>query len=177
MVMIGFGSSASKATTGKRSIVGVGDMGISDDLSVTISTFALGSCVGVVAFDPIKKIGGILHVMLPDSSISEEKAKLQPFLFADSGMDKFRSELLAAGVNDDNLNVVLAGGASVMVDNDLFKIGEQNTSAVKSKIAEFGWNIVAEQLGGLTNRSLHFEMKRNQLLINLPDQKMEVDLS
>ena len=62
----------------QRVIIGVGDMAVSNNPQVTLSTYALGSCVGVVAYDPVARAGGILHLMLPDSTISPEKAVAQP---------------------------------------------------------------------------------------------------
>ena len=57
----------------QRIVVGVGDMAVSNNTNMTISTYALGSCVGIVAFDPFVNVGGILHIMLPDSTLSPEK--------------------------------------------------------------------------------------------------------
>ena len=161
----------------QRLIVGVGDMAVSDDSMTTFSTYALGSCVGVVAYDPLKKVGGMLHVMLPDSAISAEKALAQPTIFADTGVEHFLSVLNESGAENERLKIVLAGGASTMSTNDAFKIGEKNVAAVKQKLTEYGLTAIAEELGGYTNRSLHFDMQRGRLNISLPDEKMEVDLS
>ena len=73
----------------QRVVIGVGDMAVSNNTQVTLSTYALGSCIGVVAYDPVVKVGGILHMMLPDSSISPEKAVQQPAMFADTGLPLF----------------------------------------------------------------------------------------
>ena len=175
--MIGFGSSASEEHLTRRVIVGVGDMAVSDDSSTTFSAYALGSCVGVVAYDSEKKVGGILHVMLPDSAISQEKAMAQPSLFADTGVDRFLAELKDLGADPTQLRIVLAGGASTMSSSDAFKIGEKNVAAVRAKLAACGLTPIAEELGGFTNRSLHFDLNRGRLRVSLPDQDMEVDLS
>ena len=175
--MIGFGSSASEEHLTRRVIVGVGDMAVSDDSSTTFSAYALGSCVGVVAYDAERKIGGILHVMLPDSAIYQEKALVQPSIFADTGVDRFLAELRELGADTTQLRIVLAGGASTMSSNDAFKIGEKNVIAVRAKLEASGLSPVAEELGGFTNRSLHFDLNRGRLQVGLPDQNMEVDLS
>jgi chemotaxis protein CheD len=175
--MVGFGSSESKGILTNRVIVGVGDMATTDNRMTALSTYALGSCVGIVAFDPGNIVGGMLHVMLPDSRISVEKAQSQPFIFADTGMDCFLASLVELGAAPDRLKIVLAGGASAMSSSDAFKIGEKNIIAVKLKLTEFGLITVCEQLGGFTNRSLHFDLQKGRLLISLPDQNMEVDLS
>lgn len=175
--MVGFGTSASEEHLTQRLIVGVGDMAVSGDGVTTFSTYALGSCVGVVAFDPTNRVGGMLHVMLPDSAISAEKALVQPLIFADTGVEHFLKSLKELGAELEHLKIVLAGGASTMSSSDAFKIGEKNVAAVKQKLTEYRLTPIAEELGGYTNRSLHFEMQKGRLQISLPDQKMEVDLS
>lgn len=65
--------------------VGVGDMKISDDLTAVLVTHSLGSCIGLTVYDPVEKVGGLLHYMLPDSTKSS-KGKDRPFMFADTGI-------------------------------------------------------------------------------------------
>jgi len=69
------GSPTIAALFAQRVVVGVGDMGVSNNPQITLSTYALGSCVAVVAYDPVAKAGGLLHLMLPDSTISPAKAQ------------------------------------------------------------------------------------------------------
>ncbi|HRE80406.1 MAG TPA: chemotaxis protein CheD, partial [Opitutaceae bacterium] len=72
------GAPTVSALFAQRVVIGVGDLAVSNNPQVTLSTYALGSCVGVIAFDPITRAGGILHIMLPDSLISPEKSAKQP---------------------------------------------------------------------------------------------------
>src|SRR3954471_7007169 len=80
------GSPNIAALFAQRVVVGVGDMSVSNNPSITLSTYALGSCIGVAVYDPGVKVGGLLHLMLPDSSISPAKATAQPAMFADTGL-------------------------------------------------------------------------------------------
>ena len=68
------GAPTISALFSQRVVIGVGDMAVSNNDTVTLSTYALGSCVGIVAYDPNSHAGGILHIMLPDGSISPDKA-------------------------------------------------------------------------------------------------------
>ena len=68
-----------------KKIVGVGDLKISSNINDTIITHALGSCLGITAYDPIYKIGGMVHVMLPLSKADPEKAKAKPAMYVDTG--------------------------------------------------------------------------------------------
>ena len=156
--------------------MGVGDMAITDSRDVILSTFALGSCVGVVMLDSVNGIAGLLHIMLPSSAIAAEKSRNQPFLFADTGVEKFVSMLVSKGANIANLSCVVAGGASVMSSSDAFKIGEKNGVAVKAKLEELGISVQFSDLGGFSNRSLHLNLVDGSLLIALPNEKKEIQL-
>ncbi|HEY1107226.1 MAG TPA: chemotaxis protein CheD, partial [Opitutaceae bacterium] len=74
------------AIFGQRVVIGVGDLSVSNNQSITLSTYALGSCVAVVAYDPVVRAGGLLHAMLPQSKLSPDKARAQPAMFVDTGM-------------------------------------------------------------------------------------------
>ena len=67
-------------------VVGMGDMLASNNPQCTLVTHSLGSCVGVVIYDPTVRVGGMLHAMLPDSNISAERAASRPFMFVDTGL-------------------------------------------------------------------------------------------
>jgi chemotaxis protein CheD len=67
-------------------VVGISDLKVSGNAGDILITYALGSCVGVAVYDPVGKVGGLLHFMLPDSSIDETKAKRNPAMFADTGI-------------------------------------------------------------------------------------------
>ena len=71
-----------------KQIVGVADMKVSNNPAESIITYSLGSCIGLVIYDPAVKVGGILHYMLPESSIDKEKASARPYMFADSGIPR-----------------------------------------------------------------------------------------
>ena len=66
--------------------VGVGDCKVSDVAEAALATYALGSCIGLAIYDPVAKVGGLLHFMLPESSLNPEKASEYPFMFADTGI-------------------------------------------------------------------------------------------
>ena len=67
-------------------IVGISDLKVSNNPEDALVTYALGSCIGVAVFDPKAKVGGLLHFMLPDSSLDANKAKSTPAMFADTGI-------------------------------------------------------------------------------------------
>lgn len=78
-----------------KQIVGVADMIVSNNPEESVITYSLGSCIGLVIYDPTVKVGGILHYMLPESSIDADKARRKPYMFADTGIPAVANQLLA----------------------------------------------------------------------------------
>ena len=62
-------------------VIGVSDMKVSNDPEVLLVTYSLGSCIGIAIHEPVAKVGGILHFMLPESNLDPDKAKSNPFMF------------------------------------------------------------------------------------------------
>jgi chemotaxis protein CheD len=161
----------------QRVVIGVGDIAVSNNNMVTLTTYALGSCIGVVAYDPVAKAGGILHLMLPDSSISAEKACKQPAMFADTGLPMFIRELAGVKAERSRLKIYLAGGACVLSGPDTFKIGERNATAVKSWLSAQGMRVNGTDLAGTVNRTLHLELASGQLTVKLPDRSEKISMA
>lgn len=151
-------------------------MAASNNAGVVLSTYALGSCVGIAVFDSQLPVGGLLHIMLPDSKLSPDKAEAQPSMFADTGLQNFFKALDGLGANRRRLKVLLAGGASVLSQSDMFKIGERNIVAVKAWLQKNGLSIHAEELGGFNNRTVHLTMATGSLDIKEPSGTKQIVL-
>jgi chemotaxis protein CheD len=160
----------------ERVVVGVGDMAVSNSPAVVISTYALGSCVGVVAMDPAAKVGGMLHIMLPDSTLTPEKAAKQPSMFADTGLRAFFRGLYGLKAHPRRLRVFVAGGANVLSGSDFFKIGERNIQAVKNILQRERVQVVAAEVGGLNNRTLHFKLSTGIVDMKMPALNKQIKL-
>jgi len=94
-----------------KQIVGVADMKVSNRQTESIITYALGSCIGLIIYDPVVRVGGILHFMLPESSIDKEKASARPYMFADSGIPRLFKSAYKLGAVKQRMKVYVAGGA------------------------------------------------------------------
>lgn len=152
-------------------------MAVSNNANITVSTYALGSCIGVVAYDPFVSVGGILHIMLPDSSLSPDKAVGQPSMFADTGWKVFWEALQSLRAEKRRVKIVLAGGASVLSQSDMFKIGERNATAIHTILEREGIPVFAEELGGLNNRTLHLTLKTGSVGIKYPTGTSTLELN
>ncbi len=161
----------------QRVVIGVGDMAISNNNLVTLSTYALGSCIGVVAYDPGVKVGGILHMMLPDSSISPDKAAVQPAMFADTGLPLFFRSLTGLKADRSRLRIIVTGGACVLASHDNFKIGERNTKATLDFLAANGFRVRQQVTGGTTNRTVHLEIASGDMILKTPEGNDGISLA
>jgi chemotaxis protein CheD len=170
------GAPTVSALFSQRVVIGVGDMAVSNNEMVTLSTYALGSCVGVIAFDPTSHAGGILHLMLPDSSISKDKAAKQPAMFADTGLPLLFKSLLGVRADINRVRLFLAGGASVLNGADPFKIGARNCTAVLQYLKTAGYSIAGQDLGGNVNRTVHLQISTGQVTLKLPDRSEQFSL-
>lgn len=145
--------------------VGIADMKIckAPDL---ITTVGLGSCIGVVLYDDIKKICGLLHIMLPDSTRIKHNSNI--YKFADTGIASMISELEKQGVNRGNLKAKMAGGAQMFSfsnGNDINSIGEQNIKAVHDELAKYKIKVKSEDVGLNFGRTIIFNPETSELEI------------
>lgn len=169
---------SSSATTlfAQRVVVGVGDMAVSNSLTSIMSTYALGSCIGVIAFDAAAKCGGILHLMLPEAAVSPQKALHQPAMFADTGLPLFFKALLGLRATRANMRLFFTGGASIIAGVDPFKIGERNTAATLDFINQNQLKVVHSDTGGSISRTVHLELATGSVNLVTPHGKSHFTL-
>lgn len=146
-------------------VVGVADCQVTNDAAASLVTYALGSCVAVAIHDPVAQVGGMLHLMLPESSLDAAKAERNPYMFADTGIPLLFRQAYAAGADKKRLVVRLAGGAQVMDDAGVFNIGKRNCLTVKKVLWKAGVMISAEALGGNESRTVRLEMDSGRFLM------------
>jgi chemotaxis protein CheD len=148
----------------------VGDMqtGRNGDLLVT---HALGSCLGLMVFDPVAKVGGLLHAMLPLSSINPEKAKGNPAMFVDTGVPLLFKTLYEMGAVKDRMMVKAAGCGNPMGKNEIFKIGERNYTVLKKLLWKNNILLKAENVGGTASRTIHFEVESGTVWLSCKGTK------
>jgi chemotaxis protein CheD len=152
----------------KSLVVGVADMVVSNDPGAELVTYSLGSCLGITIYDPAKKIGGLFHVMLPDSKIDATKAVNVPFMFMDTGLPRLFHAAYNLGADRSRLAVKVAGGAQLLDERGVFNIGGRNFQALTDLIARNGLVIHARDVGGMTSRTLRFDLATGTVMIKSP---------
>ena len=141
-----------------RIVIDISDAKVSDDPSDVLVTYSLGSCIGVCLYDPAIHVGGMLHYQLPTAKMDAERARSQPFMFADTGMKLLLDRLLTMGANKKRLLVRLAGGATMATGPQGFDIGKRNYLAIRKILWSETMFIHAEDIGGGIARSLYVDM-------------------
>jgi len=101
------------APSTRRLVVGIGEFAVSDQAGDVIVTHALGSCVAVCLWDVERRVGGLLHFLLPDSAINLQRAMGQPAAFADSGIPVLFQAAYQLGATKATCRVALVGGAEL----------------------------------------------------------------
>ena len=129
-------------------VVDIADMKIAKGGEFDLTTYALGSCIGVAIYDPATQVGGLLHYMLPEASINPEKARINPFMFADTGIPLLFRECYKHGALRSRLQIKLAGGANVLDQANFFNIGKRNYLAARKLLFKNNLLIASELVGG-----------------------------
>lgn len=154
-------------------IIGIGDYAVVRD-HTPISTVGLGSCVGVVLYDPSTNVSGMSHIMLPQMGQKQDKIGK----YADTAIPALIEEMKKAGANVNRMKAKIAGGASLFdFTDDNLQIGLRNAEAVKSKLKEYHIQISNEDLGGNRGRTITFFPESKELLIKMvrkgPEEAVE----
>lgn len=140
-------------------------MKVSGDVEDVLITYALGSCIAVAVYDPKVKVGGLLHFMLPDSSLDLKKARKTPAMFADTGVPFLFKSCYRLGAEKRRMIVKIAGGASILDNSNHFQIGQRNIIALK----KIFWknNVLADgdDTGGYYNRTVRLDISTGKFVV------------
>lgn len=127
--------------------VGMADLNICKSPDM-ITTLGLGSCIGIALYDPVTKIGGLAHIMLPDSTQMRNNSNIAKF--ADTGIEELVKRMIEAGASKNRLVAKIAGGAKMFEVSGLSAIGnvgERNAQASREKLKQLGIPLKAEDTG------------------------------
>jgi chemotaxis protein CheD len=146
-------------------VVGISDLKVSKNIDDVLVTYALGSCVGVTVYDPVVKVGGLLHFMLPESSLDIRKAGENPAMFADTGIPLLFKTCYELGAKKKRMIVKVAGGASILDDANFFRIGQKNITATKKLFWKNNVFIEGEDTGSNCNRTFSIHISTGKVFV------------
>ncbi|MCI5741954.1 MAG: chemotaxis protein CheD [Lachnospiraceae bacterium] len=145
--------------------VGMADLNIGKSPDV-ITTIGLGSCIGIAVYDSVTKIGGLAHIMLPDSTRMKNNSNVAKF--ADTGIEELIKKMTEAGASKTRMVAKIAGGArmfEVSGLSDVGNIGAKNAEASKKKLKELGIRLIAEDTGLNYGRTVELNCANGDFLI------------
>ena len=148
-----------------KHVVVVADMKLGKRGDVLV-THALGSCLGLMVYDPQAQVGGLLHAMLPLSKINPEKAASNPYMFVDIGVPKLFKEIYRIGGEKNRLVVKAAGCGQPLGKNEIFKIGERNFTVLKKLLWKNNVLLSADDVGGPAGRTVYFDIASGEVKIS-----------
>ena len=125
----------------------------------TIISYGLGSCIGISLYDPQAKAGGLLHIMLPDST--QARPTDNPAKFADTGLPLMLRDVLELGASRSRLVAKIAGGAQMFAfanATDIMRVGARNAEAAKKILKELNIRLLSEDTGGNYGRTVQIDL-------------------
>lgn len=154
--------------------VGMADLNICKSPDV-ITTLGLGSCIGLTLYDPVTKIGGMVHYMLPDSTQVRNNANIAKF--ADTGIDELLKRVVGAGANKARLVAKIAGGAKMFETSgtsNIGNIGARNAEAAKMILKQKGIRLIAEDTGLNYGRTVELHCETGEFYIKAVGKSIKV---
>lgn len=154
--------------------VGMADLNICKAPDI-ITTLGLGSCIGLTFYDPVTKIGGMVHYMLPDSTQMRNNSNIAKF--ADTGIEELLRQVIKAGANRNRLVAKIAGGAKmfeVSGMSNVGNIGERNAIAAKEKLKELKIRLIAEDTGLNYGRTVELHCDTGEFYIKSVGKPLKI---
>jgi chemotaxis protein CheD len=155
-------------------VVGVADCRTTADTQLLLITYALGSCVAIIVYDPVSKVGGILHFMLPDSAVDPARSQENPYKFADAGIPLLLDQVYSRGASRKRLICWAVGGAQILDEQGVFQIGRRNCLAARRALWKHGVMVSGEAVGGMDFRTVKLEMATGRLLVEEGGRQREL---
>ncbi len=150
-------------------VVGIADLKVSNKPDDILTTYALGSCIAVAVYDPMVNVGGLLHYMLPDSLLDIGKARANPGMFADTGIQLLFKSCYSLGAEKRRIIVKVAGGASILDNTNYFRIGEKNIMALRKIFWRNKVFIDGEDTGKNCNRTVRLHILDGKVTVKCSD--------
>jgi len=154
--------------------VGMADLNICKSPDV-ITTLGLGSCIGLTLYDPVTKVGGMVHYMLPDSTQVRNNENIAKF--ADTGIDALLKKVIAAGASRQRLVAKIAGGAKMFETTGVSAIGHigaRNAEAAKQILKQKGIRLIAEDTGLNYGRTVELHCETGEFYIKAVGKPVKV---
>lgn len=141
----------------------------------TLTTLGLGSCIGLTLYDPVTKVGGLVHYMLPDSTKLKNNSNIAKF--GDTGIRELLKQTIAAGAVQRRLVAKIAGGACMFEVSGLSAVGNvgaRNAEAAKEILKELKIPLIAEDTGLNYGRTVELDCSSGDFIIKAVGRDIKV---
>ena len=155
--------------------IGIAEMEISDNPATTLVAANLGSCLGIAAYDRKKKLGGMIHCLLPLSKSDPEKAVSKPTMYVDTGVTQLLTMLTAKGCSLKDLEINVAGGAQINDANNFFEIGKKNYTVLRKLLWKNNLLIKAENVGGTSSRTILLKIETGEVWLKMGGESFQLN--
>jgi len=145
-------------------VVSISDMKLSTRPEDVIVTYSLGSCLGVTAYDPKARIGGMVHCLLPSAKGAREKARLRPYMFVNTGVAMMVRKLKEKGADKRRL-IFKAAGCANMRGDEIFQTGKRNFAALEKLLERNHVTLAAQSVGGTIPRTLFLYLDTGRVVV------------
>ncbi len=154
--------------------VSISDMKVATASNDALVTYSLGSCIGVSLHDPVAGVGAMVHYMLPLSKLDPSRAKQKPFMFGDTAVPTMLEAVFAKGARRERIVAKVAGGAAILDEKGLFKIGERNYTVLRKILWKNNILTDAEDTGGTVARTMYLHMDTGKTILKINGQESEL---
>jgi chemotaxis protein CheD len=154
--------------------VGISEMKVSSNPDDVLIAYSLGSCIGLSLYDPVIRMGGMIHCMLPESKIDSGKAHATPCMFTDTGVPELLQAMMGLGGAKHRLIAKVAGAAGLLAANGAFKIGERNYIVLRKILWNNSISITAEDTGGMIVRTMCLHIATGKTTIRSRGEEKEL---
>ncbi len=154
--------------------VGMADLKTGKGTDV-LTTLGLGSCIGLTFYDPVSKVGGLVHYMLPDSTKLKNNSNIAKF--GDTGIRELYRQVLAKGANKGRLVAKIAGGARMFEVSGLSgigNVGDRNAEAAKKILKELGVRLIAQDTGLNYGRTVELHCETGEFYIKSVGKEIKI---
>ena len=158
----------------KETNVGLGEQAVSRSPEDVLVAYGLGSCVGVVMIDPVSRVSGLLHAVLPKMTAGMSTNDVNPSKYVEGGVESLVADLVKAGANQNRLITRIVGGANMLVASGLtksFDIGTRNIESARTTLNRLRMPITVEEVGGHTGRTVRVYVGDSRVTVRVIGEK------
>ena len=147
-------------------VVSISDMKVTNRSKDVLVTHALGSCLGLAAYDPVAQVAGLIHCLLPLSRDGGKAVVKNPFMYVNTGVPQMMRALFHRGASRENLILKAAGCGRMMHISNQFDTGASNLAALRKLLQVNEMRLTAEDVGGTIPRTMRLFADTGKLLIS-----------